>query len=465
MVQRHGRFAGAGPSALLQESSPIHQSTGGAGVGLNAWRCERAALSASPTRLRWLEFAVVAAAALLIVLLFVSRMDPHAAKPDWDRPIDYHKYLFMAQHPFELRTAPYCYRLAVPTLLGVVPGDLQTVFVVFNALAVAATLVAIYATGRALGWSVLLAAAAGLSAAAVGPFMRGGLAGYPSVDPASWLVLALGFLLIVRRRDTWFMVLLVIGTLTKETALFLIPLHYGMNARYRIELPAMHRTFRAAAPALLVFLALRTAMPPLNEDAAYLQRMPVQLTHVHAGTSHCSAQWCFAHLGLPKVARLGTLKFWYDVTVTPFGPLLFMVLYGLVAHRAIRELFIRALPFVTLAFAAVFFAVATGRMMVVALPVFAILAAGGLSRLAVSFGLPRGVVLLLPVLQMLAILLFPTRNERYLSFDQTLAVCGAFLSMCAVAKLDVGRWLDTFRGFFRPSIEAIRSPSGSRTTS
>ena len=64
-----------------------------------------------------------------------------ADHPWFSEPWDHHKYIYMATHGlFELRVAPFCWRIGLPTLVKALPLPVEAAFmlVAFSSVAGAA---------------------------------------------------------------------------------------------------------------------------------------------------------------------------------------------------------------------------------------------------------------------------------------------------------------------------------------
>lgn len=352
-----------------------------------------------------------------------------------NRPIDHHKYVFMAEHPLELRTAPFCYRLLVPSIVSILGVPTQMGFWIISVAAMTLASILVYSVARKIGLAEQDALIGSVCLLSIGPVLRMAMGYYPSVDPMAWCLIALGTLMIVQRREYLFAVVLTFGALVKEPVFFLVALHYGWSATRLIDVRAALKSMCLALGGLIVFVSLRLLMPPLNNDPDYLRAFGEHLTQVQLGTSRYELGWLFEHVGRPRLSQMATLKFWYDMTISAFGPLFLVIIWSLWAQRDLRDMLLRSTGFFVLCFLPILVARATVRMVIVASPIIALAFAWGLSRMEASFGIRSGRLALLPVIQLVAVAFLPPREERVLSFKQTVVVITVMGALIVTMKI------------------------------
>lgn len=186
----------------------------------------------------------------------------HEAVPRGDDLI----YERMAEHPFATHTFPFAYRLAVPTLVHVLPfshGASFTALAILSAGVAGGFLFALMralATPARLAWALSLAFA--LSPVVLVAVLRNGR----SVDPATLLVMCAAALFIVRRRPLALAVTLLLGAFVRESTMFLIPFAYAVWADRVVDLRAARRTLAVGLPAVAAYAALRAALPTVGRE-------------------------------------------------------------------------------------------------------------------------------------------------------------------------------------------------------
>lgn len=204
--------------------------------------------------------AVFALCTLLIVLLDALVADE--ATPRGDDRI----YELMAQHPGATHTFPFAYRVLVPTLVHVLPFGHTFSFSLLAWLctggcgAVTYLLLRRFAVsdGVATGLAVVLATSPGLLIVS----LRDGR----NTDAATVLLMLLAVLLMVDRRPRALAVTLVLAALTRESAMFLVPLTYAVWAERWVDPRALRRTALVCAPAVAVYAALRLGLPTVGRE-------------------------------------------------------------------------------------------------------------------------------------------------------------------------------------------------------
>ncbi len=159
------------------------------------------------------------------------------------------------------------YRLLVPWVAKTAPVGTNAAYAVIAGLSVAGTGVALSSLLGDLGFGARARnAGVVLYLASFAPLYN--TFNYALPDPAAMLVLVLAARAIVRHRDRELALWLIVGVLTKEVVLFLVPAHWLYLRRGGIDWSAVRTTVFAATPAALLFLWLRF-MP--SEEARFTE--------------------------------------------------------------------------------------------------------------------------------------------------------------------------------------------------
>lgn len=359
---------------------------------------------------------------LVLAMLMAVQMRSFSPGLRAEKPIDHHKYVYMAENPLSLRTAPFCYRLLVPWVVSLLGLPTQIGFWIVSVAAMTLTSVMLYAAARATGLTDQYAVLSCVCFLAVGPAMRAAFAYYPTVDPAAWCLITIGMWAILRKHDLLLAGVILIGAFVKEPVFFLIALYYGWSAERVVDVRAALKVILLATGGVIAFLGLRMFLPALNNDSEYLLQMGESLTQVQLGTSRYEIMWLLEHIGSERLHQVMTLKFWYDMTLSVFGPLLLVCVWACVVCRDVRDMLLRSALFFLLCFLPIFVSRATVRMIVVAAPVLVLAEAWSLWRLAQHGRIRFGFIGLMPVIQLAAVAFLPPIEERVLSFVQTAGV-------------------------------------------
>lgn len=325
--------------------------------------------------------SLAALLALLATTELKTRGTAAFSDPGWDR----HLYIEMAaNNPLDFHLAPFCWRVLVPALVSVLPGDLQAAFFLITA-------VSLWASGALL--FLLLRWQAGSAIAASGTlifFSLGWGAKFALADfwipDAAVLAFATACLLMAPGKHNLLLAgCLAAGAASKESALFAVPLIYTLRATRPLDGPAARRALLVAAPALAIAAAIRLWIPAFNADSAYVATLPSHISRFPEIFPDYNYVSLARDIGYEqRVLDFEPGDFW-SYTTRPFG--IALPLLALVGAWRRPLLALRLLPFNVLVYAQLFFATDTERLLVLAAPVLLWIAAAG----AVSFG-PRSAV-------------------------------------------------------------------------
>ncbi len=265
-------------------------------------------------------------------------------------------YERMAAHPGGPHNFPYAFRVGVPWLVHVLPFSHVTSFTLITLLAVGASGGALYALLREFevrsGLAMGLAIGFALSPSLLVTLLRHGR----SVDPVVVLVLTLGCVFIVRRRQLALAVTLLLGTTVHESCLFLIPLAYAVWAQRPLDGRALLEVARIAFLPIIAYVVLRTSIRAVG--AQYIPGysgpfLDARLDIIQQGLS-----------GADLTQQLRRL-------VIAYGPLWLIAPVGLISVPFGR----RGLALVALCLISMTFAFGWGRVIFFAAPVFYVAAA------------------------------------------------------------------------------------------
>lgn len=301
----------------------------------------------------WWEAMALAAAALPVLLLMDAYVRD-SPEPKNDELI----YELMAQAPFEPHTFPFAHRIAVPTLVHVLPFSHDFSFAWLAWLSTVGCGALVYVLLRRFAIGRRLAFALGLCIAWCPTLFVVSLREGRNVDPETGLVMLAGAIAIVDRRRAALAVILVAGALVREAALFLVPFAYAVWARRLWDPRALRDTAAAAAPALVAYAIVRLTVPFVERE------------NVLGYRSLLGGRW--------EVLR----EAWETKTtvvrrvVLAFGPLWAVAPFALADLRWAR----RGLVLLAMCGVGMLFALDWGRIVFYALPVVIVAAAWVLDR-------------------------------------------------------------------------------------
>jgi hypothetical protein len=213
-------------------------------------------LSSDDRRPKELLLACLIACVWLIVNTLPLVGLPHL--PDDAPGFDAHIYLTMAEHPQIFTMPPYAYRIGTPLLAHFLPFRLELSFLVITAFGLFMLLILTYSFLRQLGFSWGLAIV-GMSFVAGAPEIQALLDNHFLVEPMALAFVALLFIGIERRLSAGPMaLLLLVASLFKESALYVVPVLYLREAGgWRIDRQAIARVVLVCIPAVVAGLILR----------------------------------------------------------------------------------------------------------------------------------------------------------------------------------------------------------------
>jgi hypothetical protein len=288
-------------------------------------------------------------------------------------------YFRMAEAPFVFQAAPQGYRVLIPTLVHFLPVSVGMGFILVSTLLIFLTLLLLHAYLRTFEFTRAEAASGVLIGA--GSFMTWySIDNYTLVDGLTYLTLIGSFWAIRRERHVLFWIFVLVGTLNKEVALFVLPLYFFRLFRLADDRPDFSWSRVALRGAASLFLS-------------------AVLLVVLVRASHEFVAWIWGpdfsyHGHLTKEAILTILRervlspdFVKGVIAlfTVFWP---FILFNL-AFRENRRFLLFHLPYVAGVCGLVFLATETARMLIYLFPVLIPVALNGISPLKSLERLPR----------------------------------------------------------------------------
>lgn len=327
--------------------------------------------------------SAAAVAAIALVVEFRTVGTALFADPGWDR----HLYREMAHRaPLDFQIAPYSWRVLVPMLARIVPGPAETGFLTVTTAALVAAGPALYWLVRSTGASRWASFAAVPLYYALGWATRYQLSDFWVPDATAFLFTVVAAGMVVRKWWVPAAAVMAVGVLAKESVVFAGVLALSWHARGWRDWPAARTAALVVIPALVVLLLIRVLVPSENGNADYIAEMPPEISRFPELFPEYSYSQRYEDI---FVNERWAHRQWDDFDrylADPFGiPLLVLAAAGVAAtpSRALR-----LLPFVLLVYSQLLFATDTQRLLVLAAPALAILAAGGMDWLGVRLRVP-----------------------------------------------------------------------------
>jgi len=355
--------------------------------------------------------------------------------PDFFKPADHHKYIYMATHSLgDFRIAPFCWRIGLPLLIQVLPFKVQSGFLLVTLLSIGGTGLVLWSLIKSMGYSDLESLFAILLYFSIpwGPKYQ--LYDFWLPDALSLLIVSLVFYFTVRQKPWLVGVILGLGVLVKEAVIFATPLVYTLQARRIVDVSQLRKTLPVVLLPILLLIIVRAVIPARNHDPNYLASLPPELSQVQRGTAEYSLIYLLNNIAKERIEQ-ASLRELYRWTIGSFG--LLPVFLGLLGVFKNPNLALRLSPFILLSSCQPLFAVNVQRLVVLASPAVVLLAIVGAEKMIEH--LPRFSHLLLPLgfLSLLPNLIIYRRFlpgiEVYVFAFQTLIV-GVAVLVCLILQ-------------------------------
>jgi len=216
-------------------------------------------------------------------------------------------------------------------------------------------------------------------------------------DAFSFLLIVSGIYAILIRNDLLFILITILGALTKEIVLFILPLYYSLTTNKIFDFKLIKRTILVSLPAVFTFVMIRILIPSLNENVAYVSSLPIEVTIVHLESSNYSYIDAFNQVIRYRIQNFSPGLI-HQITLMPF---LIYLLFPVFDLKSLLNWGIRFLPFVFLVYLQILFAINTDRLVVAAFPAILILAILGLQNLINYLKLPKSFIIVLTIVYVL----------------------------------------------------------------
>ncbi len=332
-------------------------------------------------------WAALFLSALLTVLVCVTTPPLGTGHPAFTDshayPYDLHKYLYMADHPFSLRIAPFCYRILTPLVVSLMPAERFTAFYGLTAASLIAAGVLMFLVLRALRFNRACSLLGMLVFYAAGYVVKFNLFAVWHVDAFSYVFALLGFWFALKNRPVWLAATLLVGMLAKESVLFILPLYYSFRAGRLFDGRLLLKTLLIGLPALTLYAGMRLVFPPLNQDEAYLRTIPYEVSVVHVisddpavNRTHEPAK-LLREIGLKRFQEMSAANL-KRILFGVWGAMLFVVL---AAPRDNLRLLVRGGPYLFLVYAQLLFGSNTERLLAISFPVAVPMIVAGFRRI------------------------------------------------------------------------------------
>ena len=300
--------------------------------------------SPQPITAGQLFIAVLVAGAWLVVTSLPLTVPVSADEaPGYDASI----YLAMAEAPATFTMPPFGYRIGVPLLARFLPFSLEMNFFLLTLLGLLSTLTLAYVFLRQLDFGHGLALL-GLSFVAAAPEVTVYLKNHFLVDPLA-LALMVGLLVAIERRVSAgpLALLLLVASLFKETAFYVVPVMYlRLAAPGFVDVRAAWRVLVISSPAIAAAFLLRFAWGGGFQAFPYLSPWAGHRRPWYGGMESYQEIWVglFGYLVLIAIANAFTAS-WRDF-VRCYLPYAALVIAQLLVPQNSERLLFLAFPVV-----------------------------------------------------------------------------------------------------------------------
>jgi len=337
-----------------------------------------------------------------LILLFRTQIMTYD-DPNFPKPWDHHKYIFMAQNSlFNFHIAPFCWRIGVPLLVKLLPFDIIVNFLIISFTGIWFTGVVVYYAARELFLTKTYAISAMLMFFSLGWATKWILFDFWLPDAVSFLIITTAIYCIITKKDIYFFLLLYLGVLVKESIIFIVPLYYAFNTDRFFDIKQIRKLFLFTVPAVLILLGVRFLIPQMNSNADYLHKLAGYMP-LNDSDKVVYNYWQLIWDTLKT--RLHNLSYGslIDYFVRPYG--VFLVLASVYSFWYNKKYLVKFLPFILLIYLQLVFAINTERLLVFAFPALIIFAIDGLRTFtSITKTSPSAFILLLVLLYLANIL-------------------------------------------------------------
>jgi hypothetical protein len=302
----------------------------------------------------------------------------------------YFNYVAMARSPFSsdpmVHNSPYCWRVLTPWLVHLLTKlgfSLQGGFLLITTISLCGTVIGVYALLRLISatpWQALVIALLVQTQFAMG---LSGLWDYELVDPLTYLLLVLGFILYLQDKPRWLLVVLALGVLNRETALAAVVAFGGEQVINRDW-----RRLKAYLPAyivpILIIIVLHVAIYNNGGDTLLMRIQGVWSEHVNF-VGRDSTITLFGNVN-PFALNA------YHLTINSYGFLLPLLVLQVIHPPHVMRRPLAWIFLLVTAISATIIGGDTERLMIIAFPVVAIAAWYELCWIAQQIKLPAATI-------------------------------------------------------------------------
>lgn len=314
---------------------------------------------------------------IITLLIFLKTYKISYTHSYFPLPWDHHKYIFMALNNLDFHIAPFCWRILVPILASVLPFELSINFQLIAFFSVVFSGYFVFLIARKIFEDDLIAFGMMLAFYSLSFAAKNAIHDFWLPDALVIFLISAGIYSILAKNNFAFLLIIILGALTKESVLFIIPLYYTFNTNQIIDKKLLFQTFVFLIIGLSILLILvRVLIPPLNQNIEYVSRLPLHLKLVQNENSFYSFGYLFKTIGVDRIKNL-SIKFLYKISLYVFTSYFIFMFFDI---KSLLKWLVKFLPYVILVYSQLLFAVNIERLVVLAFPFILISAFAGLNK-------------------------------------------------------------------------------------
>ncbi|PKL83485.1 MAG: hypothetical protein CVV24_04795 [Ignavibacteriae bacterium HGW-Ignavibacteriae-3] len=293
---------------------------------------------------------------------------------------DHHKYIYMAENPFQYHLAPYCWRILNPLIVYLLPFGTTNDFFILTSLTLFFSSLMVYYLLRILKFETEYAITGLIIFLGMGWIIKYNIYDFWLTDSLLNVFILLLYLSLIRKKDVALSLLLATGVLVKETVLFIAPLYYTFNTEKLVSPKLILKNVFLVLPALSVFLVVRLAIPGLNGNPAYIGSLPPELQNITYNTnSYDIVEFVLSfHIQYPLYKMVA-------IVISAYGiiPLLFSVL-GIKKNIKIFYIYF---PIIIISLLQLFYAVNLPRLLAISFWPILLMGVNGIKYISTKYNI------------------------------------------------------------------------------
>ena len=225
---------------------------------------------------------------LLILLVRTHLMD--SGHPDFAKPWDHHKYIFMAQHNLDFHIAPYCWRILNPLFASILPFSIQTNFLILSIFFLWFSANILFLILRKLNFTFIESLTGIFLFYFLGWAVKFNLYDFWLTEPLMFFLLLVGIYLILLKKDLLFFLIVFLSSMVKEALIILPFLYFSINICRNTTKKILYKSILAVGLFLLSTLLLRSLIPAFNEQLSYVNSLAEELRYWRDTNSYYSTK-------------------------------------------------------------------------------------------------------------------------------------------------------------------------------